>query len=210
MRYCCRLGEAVEQERVLIKTDNFFVIPTLGSIGIEGYLLIIPKKHHLGISSLPSSIFPELNYLINETKKIIKSEYKKKTLVFEHGPRIGETKSGTSIDHAHLHLVPGIDITKDWAIDLMGRLGGVGKFYRVERVEGFERGEELIKRGSSYLYVENLSGRKLLSEQNFHRPSQYFRKMVANHVDPTAWNWKKYPDKETLEKTIEKLKPRFN
>ncbi|MDD5191619.1 MAG: HIT domain-containing protein [Candidatus Nanoarchaeia archaeon] len=206
---CCRLGRAINQDRVLCQTSNFFVIPTLGPIGIEGYLLIVPKKHYLGFAEVPPKLYPELNELLSSVKGIIKSEYKKPALIFEHGPRVGKPKSGQSIDHAHLHVVPGIDITKDWALDLMSRLKGEGLFYRVERVEGFEKGKILLERGVSYLYVENLDGWKLLSEQNFNRPSQYFRKMVANYVNPNAWNWKRNPDRETLEKTVERLKGRI-
>ena len=143
---CCELGtELHKQNRVLCETDNFFVFPTLGPIDIEGYLLIATKKHYLGFGMIPSEQYSELNELIKETKKIIKDVYKKPTIIFEHGPRIGEdTKPGKSIDHAHLHVIPAdFDILNDWAVDLMSRLGDKGKFYRVERIEGFEKAKEL-------------------------------------------------------------------
>jgi len=91
----------------------------------------------------------------------------------------------------------------------MGRLGSIGMFYRVDRVEGFDRARELLTNGDSYLYMQTPQGMQLMSQQNFHRPSQYFRKMVASHVDSRKWNWKKYPCRETLEKTVERLKGKF-
>lgn len=209
MGSCCKLTDAVNGERILCRTDNFFVMPTLGPIGVEGYLLIIPNKHHLGMGAVPDSLYPELNELINDTKKIIWSEYRKPSLIFEHGPRVGELSSGASIDHAHLHVVPGVDITKEWAVDLMMRLGDTGKFYRVERVEGFGKAKELLENKKSYLYLENILGVQLMSEQNFNRPSQYFRKMVADNVCSLNWNYKRHPDYRTLERTIKKLKGKF-
>jgi ATP adenylyltransferase len=207
--YCCRLAEAIEQERMLFQTDNFFVIPTLGSMGIEGYLLVVPKKHYHAIAEIPKKLSKELLELVGDVKTLISHEYGLSTLVFEHGPRLGNIDSGQSIDHAHLHLVPGVDITEDWAVDLMFRLGKVGQFYKVERVEGFQKAQDLIGLGRSYLYVQNLQGAELLSEQNFHRPSQYFRAMVANQVGTSYWNWRLNPDPETLEKTVLRLKGRL-
>ena len=115
-KYCCRLATAIGQDRLLCETSNFFVIPTLGSMGIEGYLLIIPKEHHHAMGMIPENHLPELNNLISDVKKIIKSVYGLPTLLFEHGPRVGNLDSGQSVDHAHLHIVPGIDITENWAV----------------------------------------------------------------------------------------------
>ena len=58
----------------------------------------------------------------------------------------------------------------------------------------------------SYLYVEDLDGVERMSDQNFVRPSQYFRKMVADKIGAKNWDWRKYPDKETMEKTLDKLR----
>lgn len=46
---CCPLGSIPNEERVLYKTDNFFIAPTLGPIGIRGYLLLCAKQHFEGV-----------------------------------------------------------------------------------------------------------------------------------------------------------------
>jgi diadenosine tetraphosphate (Ap4A) HIT family hydrolase len=205
-KYCCQLAKEIETERTILKTNNFFVIPTLGSMGIEGYLLVIPIKHYHAIAEISRESQRELEEITRDIKKIIFSEYGLSTLIFEHGPRLGNLDSGQSIDHAHLHFVPGIDITENWAKDLMYRLGKVGQYYKMERIQGFSKAKELLDSGKSYLYLQNLKGIKLLSEQNFHRPSQYFRTMVANQVGSRKWNWRFNPDKKTIEKTVTRLK----
>jgi hypothetical protein len=67
---CCKLGKAINQERLLCETSNFFVIPTLGSLGIEGYVLIVTKEHFLGFGMLPSNFYPELNELLGDVKNL--------------------------------------------------------------------------------------------------------------------------------------------
>jgi len=206
---CCRLGSALYQKRLLCETSNFFVIPTLGSFGLEGYLLIVSKIHYLGFGMIPEEHQSELNELKRDIKNIIKKEYGLPTLIFEHGPRIRNLNSGQSIDHAHLHVVPGGDITKEWAVDLMMRLEQKNHFYKVYRTEGFERAREILNSGRSYLYVESTDGTERMSDQNFIRPPQYFRKMVADKIGSNKWNWKKYPERETVKRTVKRLKGLF-
>ena len=40
----CRFCNPPEKERILMETDNFYVMVSLGPI-VEGYLLIVAKKH---------------------------------------------------------------------------------------------------------------------------------------------------------------------
>jgi diadenosine tetraphosphate (Ap4A) HIT family hydrolase len=175
-------------------------------LGIEGYVLIVPNAHVLGFAMLPSRLLSELNELKEDVKRLLLLEYGESPLIFEHGPRVGPTPSGQSIDHAHLHVVPArVDITDDWAMDLTHRLGNLGDFYRMDRVKDLERAREMCNRGTSYLYVENPEGAQLLSEQNFPRPPQYFRKMVADKLGIPTWDWKEHPDYKTLNRTLEKL-----
>ena len=206
---CCRIGLERNSYRVVCETPNFFVMPTLGSMGIEGYLLIVTKEHYLGFGMIPQNQHQEIGELIKEVKGRIKDEFGKSCLIFEHGPRIGETEPGKSIDHAHLHVLPGVDIINEWGVDMIHRLGSKGQFYRVDRVEGFERAADLCAIGTSYLYVDSPSGMQLLSEQNFHRPSQYFRTMVAHQIGFEGWNWRENPDVKTLDKTFERFQGKF-
>jgi len=62
------------RSRILKETNNFVVIPTVGQI-IEGYLLIMPKKHYLSVGHLPDSFYPELESLYYETKNILIKYY---------------------------------------------------------------------------------------------------------------------------------------
>jgi len=72
------------RSRILKETNNFVVIPTVGQI-IEGYLLIMPKKHYLSVGHLPDSFYPELESLYYETKNILIKYYASPVFFFEHG-----------------------------------------------------------------------------------------------------------------------------
>jgi len=211
LKSCCELGSEIHKDRVIHKTDNFFVISTLGSIGIEGYLLIISKEHYEGVGDVPEELYPELNDLASNVQRVLQEQYGKLPFIFEHGPRVCGIRGGGCLDHAHLHIVPGVDVTSKWAGDMMKRLESAKQFYRVDRIEGFDRVGDIYRGGkSSYVFVESPQGVRYVSEVNFQIPSQYFRRMIAEQVGSGRWNWRLHPDEETAKRTVEKLRGKFN
>jgi len=208
---CCELGAAIHEERAIFKTDNFFVIPTKGSIGIEGYLLIVSKEHYEGTGDMPDELYPELDSLVGHVQRVLQESYGKSALVFEHGPRVCGIHGGGCLDHAHLHIVPGVDVTPKWAGDMLTRLEQARQFFRIDRVEGFDRIAEIYRRRkSSYLFVESPAGVRYVSEVNIEIPSQYFRRMIAEQTGSAHWDWRLHPGDETIRRTVEKLKNKFN
>ena len=87
----------------MFESDNFVVFPSLGQI-VEGYLLIAPKKHYIGVSGIPKELYPELEEVCKKVRNKL-SEVYCVPLFFEHGPH-KESKGGCCIDHAHIHAVP--------------------------------------------------------------------------------------------------------
>ena len=210
---CCRLGRAPSEEgRILYESDNFLVFPTLGPIGIKGYLLIASKKHYEGTGDMPEGLLPELEELITMTKSKLMEAYRKESILFEHGPKVGNSGwgGGTSIDHAHLHVIPGVDITSEFAVSLMMHLDKIGKFYKVDRLEGFKRtGEIFHSHRTSYVVFETPDNRRLVSEINFPGESQWLRQLTARKIGSERWNWRLYPDRETMRKTFDDLVREF-
>jgi diadenosine tetraphosphate (Ap4A) HIT family hydrolase len=210
---CCELGAILseEPERVLCETDNFFVAPTLGPIGIEGYLLILSKECFKGIGGIPDEMYPELEELQVRTREVLREVYGGYPQVFEHGPRVCDYRGGSCLDHAHLHVVPGVDLLDDIAVDLMHRLENPGLFYRVERIESYQRASEIFNRGqSSYFMAESPDGRRMLAEVNFYIPSQYMRRLIGKQTGTDDWDWGVFPEFNMVEKTIDALQGKFN
>ena len=70
--------------QILFETDNFTVKPSLGSF-VEGWLLIVPKKHYISLGSMDDpTLFKELNSLINKIGEIVQKEYGD-YVIFENG-----------------------------------------------------------------------------------------------------------------------------
>jgi len=114
------------------------------------------------------------------------------------------------LDHAHLHVIPGTDIIGDIGSDLMVGLDEVGMLFRAERVDGFKRAAEIYHaQEHSYMIVESSYGQRVVVDVNFHIPSQYLRRLVANRCGSDKWDWKKWPGMEIVERTVDCLSGKF-
>ena len=51
----CNVDKSMYYNTILEETNNFFVIPTKGSL-VDGYVLIVSKKHYLNMIELYISI----------------------------------------------------------------------------------------------------------------------------------------------------------
>jgi len=91
--------------RIMHETENFVVLPALGSF-VEGYVLIVSKEHYHCAGKLPEKAFNELFGLIKKVKRSILTTYQLGSVVFEHGAISCLNKFGGCIDHAHMHVVP--------------------------------------------------------------------------------------------------------
>ncbi|MDD5193340.1 MAG: hypothetical protein PHF67_02020 [Candidatus Nanoarchaeia archaeon] len=214
MKTCCRLRTTpFEQKRVIYETPNFFICSSLGCMGIEGYVLLVTKKHYEGMGRIPAGLHDELEELIQLTRARLVETYGRKPIIFEHGPKVGESGwgGGTSIDHAHMHFVPGVNITDAFAKSLIDRLTETGQFYKVDRTRGLKRAVEVLEEGkTSYVMLEPEPEKRFLAEVNFPGESQWLRKLVARAVGTPKWNWRIHPYTEKAVRTAEVLREKFS
>ena len=212
MVYCCDLGAKLHDPRqVLYETDNFFVAPTIGPIGIEGYLLVMSKNCYSGTGDIPESLHKELDEVTKTTKKVLGEVYGVGVQVFEHGPRVCNVRGGGCLDHAHLHVVPGVNLMDMLALDLMHRLESLGQFYRVDRVEGFKRAMEIYQaKETTFFVAESPEDKRVVVEVNHHIPSQYFRQFIGQQRRTDKWDWAIFPEFEIVDRTINQLQGKFD
>src|SRR6267154_4346010 len=85
--------------RVLFRSEEFIVVPTLGQIA-EGHLLLLPINHWTAIGDLSESLLQEFAELLSAVTARLREEYGP-CVTFEHGVRSGTT-GGCGISHAHM------------------------------------------------------------------------------------------------------------
>jgi diadenosine tetraphosphate (Ap4A) HIT family hydrolase len=183
--------------KVLFETENFVVLPSLGSL-IEGWLLVVPKKHVINLSLLEKIQYVELENIVSNLEYCLGSFYGN-CVLFEHGPRYLGSKAGCGVDYAHLHILP----TK---FDLMI---GINKFLNIEynwlELSKLSEIASFKNRSKDYLYYRNQNGKHFITLSS-QIPSQLFRQVLAYYLNtPEKYDWKLYPENEKVQGTINKL-----
>lgn len=202
MDFCCKLGEEYQlKKNVLYESYNFFVVPTIGQMGIEGYVLLCSKEHYIGIGDIPEKDISELEFVLKVTKKVISETYNPSVLVFEHGPRLGCHKGGGCLEHSHLHIIP-------TSVNIINFLD---ETFNPEEVQDFNRLREIYEaKKSSYMFIENQENKRYVIDVELPIPSQYLRHVLALSRGIKNWDWRINPDYETFERTVNQLKGKFS
>ena len=106
MKECifCNIDKDKIYNTILDETDNFIVLPTLGSL-VEGYILIVSKRHIYNMGELTEKEQDEYIYLLNKYKELFNKIYGKYPITFEHGTSRSDIKSAaSSVVHA-IHIL---------------------------------------------------------------------------------------------------------
>ena len=182
----------------LFETDNFKVVPSLGSL-VEGWLLIVPKKHYLSFGYLEKNLFNELSLLHNFVVNSLESIYNKGVISFENGTFNHGSCIGCGVDYAHIHYVP-IEVDIKQLID---------EFYNFsinwEKANSLLSLKNPIENHAPYIFIENNYRERFICEITTPH-SQLIRKLIAKQIGmPEKYDWKKYFFEENIKKTIEKF-----
>lgn len=195
--YCQYLdGHVQKNERTIYRSENFFVIPTLGQF-ITGYLLIIPYQHIMSNGELSREHLEEFQIVLSDIEYILKLAYPdaKGILVWENGSGTsGKGKAKDSLVHSHVHVAPS-SLTAD----------------KIREMAGFHFDElgimDLPKfKDHSYLLMRCPDKEKWLisNDPKVYIPRQYVRQLIAEeyNIPGDAWNWRTHPFEDKMHETI--------
>lgn len=198
--YCQYLnGQVNANERTIYRSENFFVIPTLGQF-ITGYLLIIPNEHIMSNGELPIEHLDEFNLVLKDVEYIIKLAYPdaKGILVWENGSGSGgKGKAKDSLVHSHVHVAPSALTSHD-----------------IKLMSGFDFDEIDLHdlqfyKAHSYLLVKNPDNEKWIinNDPELYIPRQYVRQLIAEEygIPGDSWNWRTHPFEEKMHQTISEI-----
>lgn len=184
-------------DRILFQTENFVVIPSLGSI-VEGYLLIVPKKEFLCIGAFDDDLFFELNILRNFISKVVEDCFGP-IILFEHGPSKCNQEIGCGVDYAHLHIVP-------VKFNLINNVNNfTNNKYDWKNINDYRELKRFYLKGRPYLYIEQPFGKGYaITDKTFE--SQLLRKVIAFSIGkPDRYNWRMHPEENNIRSTINKI-----
>jgi len=204
MSSCCLCSNIASPQlneiwnKPLLESEHFVVLPSLGSL-VEGWLLIVPKKHFLNMGAIPVEFMQELQSVKLSVGHLLKAKYGS-VCTFEHGPSKPNKKVGCSVDHAHLHMVPiSFDLVQAAAAFMPQDASWVDA--RPESCRA------AFGSGNDYLYVEQPIGcGRIAVHSGF--GSQVLRKAIAAGIGKLdRSSWRDYPEIEVVARTIQTLSP---
>lgn len=201
----CRLCDVFQKlknndiwDSILFESDNFYVIPSLGSM-VEGWLLICSKDHFLSMSTLGASRISELESFTSYLKSYLNESYGSISL-FEHGPDSNNLTVGCGVDHFHLHLVP------TNGINLLKESNQKHPEWKWSRLTFLEELPVILPNSMSYLFLETEDGQRYMTCNDTFE-SQYFRKLIADCKGMSDnFDWKECYMLENIVKTISTIK----
>ncbi|MBA3239699.1 MAG: hypothetical protein H0T60_00545 [Acidobacteria bacterium] len=182
------------ESRILSKTPNWVVVPTLGPLA-PGHLMLVPRAHHFSILSCPEDILSECQTLLESCAEMLRVIYGQDVLIFEHGATAQQQKvCGACIDHAHLHVVPGPTSFISSAM------------YESHEWEPGTSLPDVSNKvsGSPYMLVGQLSPRALWVRRCKEAvPSQLLRRILAFELGCEGeWDWRKQLNPNAFLQTI--------
>lgn len=207
--YCSNILSSMAQpsvepwNKVTYETSSFVISPTAGAL-IEGWVLIISKRHVPAMGALIERELCELNGLIIRTKNVMESTYGS-VVIFEHGPACEGTTFGCGIDHAHFHVVP---LRIALAPLIEKELGSPVKWETITDLRDLSK---IHLKKASYLYIlENDTDQgRVTCLCNI--PSQFMRRIIANSLGaPHLYDYRKYKFRQNAIATLHRLEAAYN
>lgn len=179
------LPDETYRRRVMLESENFAVIPSLGPL-TPGHSLLCSKTHASSFAALPPALQAELSQIKLELRRRLRAIYGGVAVIFEHGMAGDAARIPCTVDHAHLHFVP-------VAVSLESEL------LRLQPWRMFDGSLAALARethGEEYLLLESEDGISRVASQGAQGfESQFMRRAIAVLVGSAqAWNWRDTPN----------------
>lgn len=191
----CNIDKTKLENTVLDETKYFLITPSLGAL-VEGYILIISKKHVNSMSKLNDEEKEEYKLLIKKYREIFKNVYKKYPIIFEHGTSNLEETNANSVIHAHTHIVNHEYINENILLQKLN----------------FEKINSLLDIDFNHNYIFYINpNNEMYITYNFEPISQFMRIEIAKDLNLlNKYDWRKNNFDNNIILTIKDIKNNFN
>lgn len=188
------------ESRILLETDNWYVIPTIGSLTV-GYVLLVTKQHYLSLASLDSKLIFEMLELKKRVEDILFMNLGMRCIAFEHGTVNNYSIGANSVDHVHLHILP---FSRPIWNEIVMNLPKTA-FITVESYNALlDKWKNSLP--NSYLLFQDLDQKIYYFSDASNMPSQLFRKCLAPYLSAECWDWRVESYSNNILKTINLFK----
>lgn len=186
----CDIDHSKIENTIIEETKFFYILPTLGSL-VNGYVLIVTKRHINSMSELNEEELNEYKNIIEKYKNLFNKIYNKTPIVFEHGtPNQNSEMKASSVTHAHSHIV---NINFKNEKEILNKYN----FFEIKDLEEIEKNKNYI----SYIYD------KKYITYDFPGVSQLMRILIAEELNfKDKFDWKKERFDENIKSTIKRIK----
>lgn len=187
----CDIDQSKIENTIIEETKYFYILPTLGSL-VDGYVLIVTKRHINSMSEINDDELEEYKTIITKYQNIFNKVYNKTPIVFEHGtPNQNSEMKANSVTHAHTHIV---NINFKNEKEILEKYN----FKEINDLKEIEINKNYIK----YIY-----NNKIYITYNFPSVSQLMRILIAEELNyKDKFDWKKERFDENIISTIERIK----
>ncbi len=183
-------------DTILYESKHFVSVPTKSPI-IEGWLLIIPKKHYLSLADLPLTLLKDLEDFTAFVRSQVEKHYGS-CIIVEQGPLKSGESTGCGVDHAHLHLIPLEN--NDIRCKINQSLGTCEENW-LEDISLTSLHHIRTEQNQSYFYLVDKKRKSILFRKTF--PRQLLRKVITlNSPHENRYDWREFDFDENLQNTI--------
>lgn len=197
-RFYVEIGNKIGRiSRVLLETDNWYVIPTLGSLTV-GYVLLVTKQHYLSLANISRELLIEMLDLKKNVENILYKNLGMRCIAFEHGTANVDSKGANSVDHVHVHILPfSQPVWHNIALDVPKMHFDVVNSYQ----DLYSGWKEVLP--NSYLLFQDLDQKIYYVSDASNMPSQLFRKCLAPYLGAKNWDWHNESYSDNIIQTID-------
>lgn len=172
------------KSRILLETNNWYAIPSIGSLTV-GYVLLVPKQHYLSLANIGSTLLFEMLHLKKRVENILFLKLGMHCIAFEHGTSNKYSAGANSVTHAHLHILPYTrTIWNEIVTDIPNTT------YKAVKNYNFLLDEWKNNVPDSYLLFQDIDRKIYYISDASNMPSQLFRKCLAPYLGAKCWDWR--------------------
>lgn len=177
------IGDGAYRRRVVDLSEALVAMPSVGAL-VPGHLLLCPRSHVRSFASMPDmrSAQTALSHAVGG----LCSWARRPVQYFEHGNSRDGDAIACTVEHAHIHLLPGVPNLQPLVASAVRWRPVVGGLEALSDVVG----------DREYLMLGGLDGRVWAAPQDLNNPipSQWMRRVAARALGvPDRWNWREHP-----------------